>query len=122
MNILPKLSKTNEVNLRKTNKKIFYIFVLNAIDGILTYIGVSNNYTFEANKLMVSVVSNFNKMLLFKIFIPSLMLALVAYAINKNDSVKMPIARFLINISFLVYTLVLFFHFIWIGMLLYNIL
>ena len=110
------------IGLKTINRKIFLIILFNIIDGILTYVGVINNYTVETNKIMVNVVSHFERLMLFKLFLPTLVLLAIAFIMNKYKYTKMPVACFFVSICFWVYCFVLLTHVVWIGMLTYSVL
>lgn len=122
MNYFTIRNRLQASNVKYANKKLLYIALMNTIDGILTYIGVSNNYVFEVNKLMINVVSNFNRLVFIKLLIPTLFISLTAILINKYNYSKMTISRLLINICLGVYIFVLFTHVVWMGMLVYTLL
>ncbi|MDP4095098.1 MAG: DUF5658 family protein [Bacillota bacterium] len=102
------------------NFKIFCIIILNAIDGILTYIGVSSGYAVELNRIMIGVVSDFWKLVLVKILTPTVLLILIAYLMNKFSYKKMKLASAFINICFGAYIVVMFIHMVCLGMLFYS--
>jgi hypothetical protein len=109
---------TKNTLVKKTNKKLVLILILNITDGLLTYIGVSNNYAVEVNILMASVVTDFGRLLIYKLLLPSALILFVAFIINKYDYSKMTIARLFINLCFGLYICVLMLHIVWIGKLL----
>ncbi len=114
MNILSRYLKNSDQDLRKTNYKLLYIAVANLLDGVLTYAGVAGNYIIELNRLMTGVVTNIYLLLVVKIAIPTLLLFLIAYSLNKYGYSKMKVAVLFINICFGVYALIVLIHMIWI--------
>lgn len=119
MNIIES-SYSSSLLLRKANFKLVCILLLNIADGLLTYYGVSKAYAVEVNLLMLPVVSNVRSLLFYKILLPTVLIALVVFIINKYDYSRMFFARLFINICFGIYIAVLLLHFVWIGMLVYS--
>lgn len=114
MNILSRYLKNPDLDLRKTNYKLLYIAIANLLDGVLTYIGVASHNIIELNGLMTGVVANLYLLIVVKIAIPTLLLLLITYSINKYGYGKMKVAVLFINICFSVYVLIILIHFIWV--------
>ncbi|MCX7710770.1 MAG: DUF5658 family protein [Clostridia bacterium] len=104
----------------KINKMLRYLIVLNILDGLLTHIGVTTQYVVEVNRLMVDIVSNFQKLMLYKILLPTCALLLVMHIFHRCQYKDMPVARFFVKICFWVYLAILFLHIFWIVMVLYG--
>ncbi len=117
MGIIPKSAEFRSTEAGRINARIFLIILFNLIDGILTYIGVSKNYIVEMNLLMVNVVTDLNKLLLYKLLLPTLALTIIAFLLNKKGDKRMPFARKLVNTCFWIYVFVLATHFLWLVML-----
>lgn len=109
-----------EKALYQINKMIIGIIILNFLDGILTHIGVIKKYTVEINLLMVNIVSDFNKLLLYKLILPTIALVIVYYIFNKHCSRKMPVGEFMVKLCFWTYSIIMAMHIVWIAMVIYN--
>lgn len=91
--------------------KLRMIILLNAIDGILTYISLYYNYATEENPIADLFIHDFNLMILFKILIPTLLIVMAMVAIY-NKGVKRPIfVNSLVTTGLIVYALILLNHF-----------
>lgn len=117
--------KTNVTNtVEKFKKKIYLIMFMNIIDGLATYVGVTYYGTTEMNKIMVNVVDNIRNLLIFKIFIPTILLSIVLIVINKYQSKfqnkKFKLSMSFINICFVIYTIAMLFHILWLLMVIFN--
>lgn len=103
----------DEQSLR-ISRSIISIIILNLTDGILTYIGVTNNYVYEMNILMVNIVSDLNKLMLFKLLLPTCALLAVLNIFNRNDYRKMPVGHALVKICLVAYSVIFLMHCYWI--------
>jgi hypothetical protein len=98
-----------------TIKHLKLLILLNAFDGIATYMGVLAGYIEEWNPLMQGIVSNFCLLILVKIAIPTLILTAIIALISSGRYLPGEITKKLIKGSLLAYTTVLLIHISWIS-------
>ena len=89
------------------------LFVLNLLDGVLTYFGISSGFIEELNPLLKGIASSFVKMSLFKLLIPSLLICGLMLIVKKGKSYRKNFAHGLIYMTTGVYGTVLCLHGVW---------
>jgi len=95
-------------------KRLYLLLLMNFVDGIATYVGVNYFGTTEMNKLMKNIVTDLEKLIIFKLLIPSLLLIFVITAFRINNSIKhSKLSNIVVNVCFYIYTVTLFAHILW---------
>jgi Domain of unknown function (DUF5658) len=95
------------LNLRS---QIILIALLNIADGILTYISVSEGYAVEKNPIVQAFIENPGMVLLWKILLPSLLLAMSYLLITRTDVGKEKWIRWMISGTLAVYVFLFINH------------
>ena len=84
------------------------IAILNILDGILTYIGVSSKYIKEGNILLINIVNNLPLVVLLKcVIVPGLLLGI--YYLIRNIRIGLTV-KLVIGICLVVYFLIFCIH------------
>lgn len=110
---MPFKSKSIANTMQSLSFKIYLIIYMNLTDGIATYIGVNYFEVTELNKIMVNIVTDIKKLIIFKILIPTLLLFFILDKAKSNEVKESKICTLLINICFFVYLIAIIFHIIW---------
>jgi uncharacterized membrane protein len=92
------------------SKKLYALILLNALDGILTYISLYYGYAIELNPIAKGFVENLGLVLFIKISIPSILLWVAANAMMVLQLRRPLFVNRFVNFGVLVYTFILFNH------------
>lgn len=115
-------NRDERINIvRRINKLLLILLLLNAADGILTYVGVQSGFAIEANAMMVPIVTNPVKLFLYKIILPSLLIGMLTFIIKKAKDKSLVRIKWFISALVWIYLVVLFLHAIWIWTAVYVI-
>jgi hypothetical protein len=107
MEIIQKIKDTSRASVAS---KLLFIVLLNALDGILTYISIIQGYAIELNPLVVQFVDNLTWILIFKIFIPSAMILSSVLFLKKSKLTKPLLINNIVNFALFIYSFVLMNH------------
>ncbi len=113
MSAIVKTIKDN--TMRSVVFKLVIITILNALDGILTYISLYYNYATEENPLVDLFIHDFGLMMLFKIFVPTAFIAIAIVAIYGKGIKKPVFVNSLVTVGLMVYVFILLNHFYVLG-------
>lgn len=91
--------------------KLALLILLNALDGILTYVGIAYGYAIELNPITKSFMHDFGLVLLIKILLPTVLIASAMYYLQKSIIHHVYFIRALINTAVIIYTFLLCNHF-----------
>ena len=114
-------------------RKLILVIILNAIDGVLTYISLYYQYAVELNPISDAFIHEFWGLIIYKITLPTLMIIVGIYGIKKSSERReergipsnensFKVANVSTNIGLVVYTLILLNHFIVLGQLVHFLL
>lgn len=104
-----------DTTMRGVVFKLVIITILNALDGILTYISLYYNYATEENPLVDLFIHDFGLMLLFKIFVPTALIVIAIVAIYGKGIRRPVFVNSLVTMGLMVYTAILLNHFYVLG-------
>lgn len=107
--------------IRRIDKFLAMLLLLNAADGFLTYLGVQSGYAVEVNALMVSIVTDSLKLCIYKILLPSFLVGLLAFIVRKAKPQSLLRVSKIIQGVVWIYICVLLLHAIWIWCAVYVI-
>jgi uncharacterized membrane protein len=68
--------------ISKTKSRIAVVFLLNILDAVLTFAGITFGFGEEANPLLVNTVGDPFKLVVVKILLPLVVLGIFAYRMN----------------------------------------
>ncbi|MCG0275668.1 MAG: DUF5658 family protein [Thermosediminibacteraceae bacterium] len=99
---------------KETIKDLKLLILLNAWDGIVSYIGVSTKNIEEWNPFMRNIVSNILLLIVVKIIIPTLIISLIILKIKSGVYCPRKVFRKLIRLTLCLYIAVSLIHALWI--------
>lgn len=105
-----------ENNLDVIRKKLILIFILNVTDICFTLILLSTGAFSEGNPVMSTIVHNKSLSIMFKIFVPLVLLIYIYLRIKKATDRQLLISNIIINIGIVFYIVVNLSHMFWTGL------
>jgi hypothetical protein len=107
MQIIQKIKDTSKTSV---SSKLLFILLLNALDGILTYISVTQGYAIELNPIVITFVESIQWIMIVKISIPSLLILVGVFFLRKMKLSKPAFINFIVNFTLFIYLFVLLNH------------
>lgn len=90
------------------------LILLNALDGIISYIGVATKSIEEWNPFMRDIITNIYLLIVVKIMIPTLIITIIISLIRSGGYSLGIVIRKLIKLVLCLYSAVLLIHVCWI--------
>lgn len=90
------------------------LILLNALDGIISYIGVTTKNIEEWNPFMRNIVSDIRLLAAVKIIVPTLIIITIIFSINSGGCSTGKAVKKLIKTALCLYTAVSLIHVFWI--------
>lgn len=91
-------------------KKLTFIYILNALDIVFTFTLLKTGLFYEANKLMINIVTNPYLSILVKLIVPALLIIYLLFKIDELPSSQLKFCTFFINLVILVYLCINILH------------
>jgi hypothetical protein len=107
MEIIQKIKDTSSSSVAS---KLLFIVLLNVLDGILTYISITQGYAVELNPIVIQFVDSLTWVLIFKISIPSALILLSVLFLKKSKLTKPLLINAIVNFALFIYIFVLMNH------------
>lgn len=95
-------------------KELKFLILLNAWDGIISYIGVFSKNIEEWNPLMRDIISNIYSLVAVKLIMPTLLIIVIIFLIKSGVYYPSKTVKKLINTTLYLYITVSFLHVLWI--------
>lgn len=101
------ITDTSSYNLKK---KLTLIYILNALDIVFTFTLLKTGLFFEANKLMVNVVTNPYLSILVKLVIPGILIIYLLFKIDELPCSQLKLCTICVNLVAFIYLCINLLH------------